>query len=319
MKSRGTALIAGGSGFIGSHLCDRFLSDGFRVLCVDNFQTGRSQNTEHLLGHDRFRLVEADITEGVSADEDVDYVLNFASPASPVDFDPLAIEIMRVGAFGTYALLELARERGAVFLQASTSEVYGDPEVSPQREDYWGNVNPVGERSVYDEAKRYAEALTMAFHRRYGLRTRILRIFNTYGPRMRPDDGRAIPNFINQALRGEDITIYGDGSQTRSLCYVADQVEGVMRLLFSEESGPVNIGNPETEISMLGLAERIVELTGSSSRLTFLEKPHSDDPKQRRPDIGRARRLLGWEPQVSLDEGLRATAAYFSELMGQEG
>lgn len=310
-----TVLVAGGSGFIGSHLCDRFLKEGYRILCLDNLQTGRTDNTAHLINEPDFQFIQADIAEPIRINQKIDYVLNFASPASPVDFDPLAIEIMRAGAWGTYHLLELALRQNAVFMQASTSEVYGDPLVSPQPESYWGNVNPIGRRSVYDEAKRYAEALTMAFRRKYGIETRILRIFNTYGPRMRPDDGRAIPNFINQALKGDDITIHGDGSQTRSLCYVDDEVEGVYRLLMSNETEPVNIGNPDMEVTILKLAETIVRIAGSKSRLTFIENPHSDDPKRRRPDIARARKLLGWEPRVSLQEGLRHTVDYFSKLM----
>ncbi len=310
-----TVLVAGGSGFIGSHLCDRFLKEGYRILCLDNLQTGRTDNTAHLVNEPDFQFIQADIAEPIRINQKIDYVLNFASPASPVDFDPLSIEIMRAGAWGTYHLLELALCQNAVFMQASTSEVYGDPLVSPQPESYWGNVNPIGRRSVYDEAKRYAEALTMAFRRKYGIETRILRIFNTYGPRMRPDDGRAIPNFINQALKGDDITIHGDGSQTRSLCYVDDEVEGVYRLLMSNETEPVNIGNPDTEVTILKLAETIVRIAGSKSRLTFIENPHSDDPKRRCPDIARARKLLGWEPRVSLQEGLRHTVDYFSKLM----
>ncbi|MBM3214244.1 SDR family oxidoreductase [Candidatus Poribacteria bacterium] len=305
-------VIAGGAGFLGSHLCDLFLSRGFRVTSVDSFVTGSPRNIEHLRDHARFESIGADIVEPVAVDGDVDYVLNFASPASPPDFARIPLEILRVGAWGTYHLLELARDKGAVFMQASTSEVYGDPNVSPQPETYWGNVNPVGPRSVYDEAKRFGEAMTMAYHRTHGLQTRILRIFNTYGPRMRPDDGRAIPNFIAQALRGDDITVYGDGSQTRSFCYVDDEAEGIYRLLMSDVTDPVNIGNP-TESTILELAAAIIELTGSRSRIVHRELPQ-DDPKQRCPDIARARTLLGWEPKTALREGIAATVKYFRSL-----
>ncbi|MBT7099098.1 NAD-dependent epimerase/dehydratase family protein, partial [Candidatus Poribacteria bacterium] len=245
-----TAVVAGGAGFVGSHMCDLLLANGVRVVCLDNMITGSERNVAHLADDERFTLTRTDVIEPVAVAGDVDYVLNLASPASPTDFDTLAIEIMRVGAWGTYHLLELAREKNAVYLQASTSEVYGDPLVMPQTEDYWGNVNPIGRRSVYDEAKRYGEALTMAYHRKYGLAVRLLRIFNTYGPRMRPDDGRAIPTFISQALRGEDVTVHGDGSQTRSICFVADEVDGIHRLLMSDETQPVNVGNPDTEVTM---------------------------------------------------------------------
>jgi dTDP-glucose 4,6-dehydratase len=307
-----TVLIAGGAGFLGSHLCDLFLARGFGVLCVDNFVTGSTENVAHLTANERFALLEADIVEPLAVPGRTDYVLNLASPASPPDYLGLPIETLRVGAWGTYHLLELAREKQAVFLQASTSEVYGDPTVSPQPETYWGNVNPVGPRSVYDEAKRYGEALTMAYRRRYGVSTRILRIFNVYGPRMRPNDGRAIPNFLAQALRGEDITVYGDGSQTRSFCYVDDEVEGIYRLLMSDEAEPVNIGNP-AEMTILELARTIIRMTDSRSRIVYRPLPQ-DDPKQRRPDISRARNLLRWEPRVTLEEGMVQTIEYFRAL-----
>ncbi|MDA1192589.1 MAG: SDR family oxidoreductase [Candidatus Poribacteria bacterium] len=306
-------LIAGGSGFLGSHLSDLFLSRGYRVLCMDNFSTGNRRNTAHLSDNPHFEAITADITEPVRVDGDLAYVLNFASPASPPDYLKMPIETLKVGAWGTYHLLELAREKNAVFLQASTSEVYGDPDITPQPESYWGNVNPIGPRSVYDEAKRYGEAMTMAFHRHFGVKTRLLRIFNVYGPRMRPNDGRAIPNFVTQALRNEDITVYGDGSQTRSLCYVADEVDGIFRLAMSDESDPVNIGNPSTEITMLALAETILKRSGSKSKIVFRDLP-KDDPKQRRPDITRAKAILGWEPFTSLEDGLGKTIDYFRDL-----
>ncbi|MBT3267590.1 SDR family oxidoreductase [Candidatus Poribacteria bacterium] len=306
-----TAVVAGGAGFVGSHMCDLLLANGVRVVCLDNMITGSERNVAHLADDERFTLTRTDVIEPVAVAGDVDYVLNLASPASPTDFDTLAIEIMRVGAWGTYHLLELAREKNAVYLQASTSEVYGDPLVMPQTEDYWGNVNPIGRRSVYDEAKRYGEALTMAYHRKYGLAVRLLRIFNTYGPRMRPDDGRAIPTFISQALRGEDVTVHGDGSQTRSICFVADEVDGIHRLLMSDETQPVNVGNPDTEVTMKRLAETIVQLAGSGSRIVYEPQPFEDDPKRRRPDITRAREILGWEPQTGLDEGLGRTIEFF--------
>ena len=310
-----TAVIAGGAGFVGSHMCDKLLSADISVVCLDNMITGSGGNVAHLEADDRFELVRANVIEPVSVDGPVDYVINMASPASPTDFDPLAIEIMRVGAWGTYHLLELAREKNAVYLQASTSEVYGDPLVMPQTEEYWGNVNPIGRRSVYDEAKRYGEAMTMAFHRKYDLSVRLLRIFNTYGPRMRPDDGRAIPTFISQALRGEDVTVHGDGLQTRSVCYVADEVDGIFRLLMSDECQPVNVGNPDTEITMKLLAETIVDLIGSSSRVIFTPQPFDDDPMYRRPDITRAREILGWEPTTNIEDGLTRTIEHFRAAM----
>lgn len=304
-------LIAGGAGFIGSHLCELFLNKGFELICVDNFITGGLENIAQLSGK-RLKLIRHDISELLEIPDSVDYVLNFASPASPVDYMQHPIETMKVGAYGTHNLLELAKDKGAIFLLASTSEVYGDPLIHPQKEDYWGNVNPIGPRAVYDEAKRFAEAMTMAYHRLYNMSTRIVRIFNVFGERMRPKDGRAIPNFICQALNNEPITVYGDGSQTRSFCYVLDEVDGLYRLLMSDIVEPVNIGNPE-EMTVLQLAKKIIELTESRSEIVFKPLPE-DDPKVRRPDITKARQLLGWKPKVSLEEGLRKTIEYFKEL-----
>jgi len=303
-------LITGGAGFIGSHLCDRFLDDGCEVICMDNLLTGRESNVAHHRDNPRFSFVHHDVTERIEVDGPLDRIFHFASPASPVDFAELGIRILKVGALGTHKTLGLALAKGARFLLASTSEVYGDPLVHPQREDYWGNVNPIGVRGVYDEAKRFGEAMTMAYHRLHGIDTRIVRIFNTYGPRMRPDDGRAIPTFITQALAGEDVTVFGDGSQTRSIQYVSDLVEGISRLMASSVTTPVNIGNP-TETTMTGLAERIIEYTGSSSRVAYRPLP-ADDPKVRLPDIGKARAELDWAPQVAPDEGLRRTIDWFA-------
>jgi dTDP-glucose 4,6-dehydratase len=310
-----TILIAGGAGFLGSHLCDRFWEEGFDVICVDNLITGAASNIDHLSEKERFTYIQRDITEPLRLSQELDYVLNFASPASPPDYLRLPIQTLKVGAMGTYNLLELAKEKSATFMMASTSEIYGDPLITPQSEEYWGNVNPIGPRSVYDEAKRYAEAMTMAYHRHYGVDTRLLRIFNVYGPRMRPKDGRAIPNFIDQALNGDPITVYGDGSQTRSFCYFSDEVEGIYRLLMSDLHDPVNIGNP-VEMTILELAETILELTGNRSEIVFKPLPR-DDPKQRRPDITRARELLGWEPKIALAEGLPNTIEYFRTLKNQ--
>jgi len=305
----GRVVVTGGAGFLGSHLCERLLADGEEVLALDNFVTGTPHNVEHLMEHDGFRLVKADVTDYVHVAGTVTTVLHFASPASPIDYLQLPIETLKVGSTGTLHALGLAKEKGARFVLASTSETYGDPQVHPQPETYWGHVNPVGPRGVYDEAKRYAEALTMAYRRTHGVDTAILRIFNTYGPRMRPNDGRAIPTFIRQALAGEPLTVAGDGSQTRSVCYVDDLVEGIMRLSRSELPGPVNIGNPH-ELSMLELAQRVVDLSGSSSEITFIERP-TDDPTVRQPDITLARTELGWEPTVDLDEGLKRTIEWF--------
>jgi dTDP-glucose 4,6-dehydratase len=302
-------LITGGAGFIGSHLCERFLGEGDEVICMDNLLTGSPDNIAHLFSERRFTFIQQDVTTYIYVKGPVDAILHFASPASPVDYLELPIQTLKVGSLGTHKALGLAKEKNARFLLASTSEVYGDPLVHPQKEDYWGNVNPIGPRGVYDEAKRFAEALTMAYHRTHGVQTRIVRIFNTHGPRMRLNDGRVVPNFIAQALRGEPLTVYGDGSQTRSFCYVSDLVEGIVRLLRSEHNGPVNCGNP-MEVSILQFAEKIKALTGSRSQIVFRELPE-DDPKVRQPDIGLARRLLGWEPKVSLDDGLRRTIDYF--------
>jgi dTDP-glucose 4,6-dehydratase len=307
------ALVTGAAGFIGSHLSEYLLDRGFSVIGMDNLATGDVANIEHLGGRD-FVFVEHDVTSYVTVDGPLDYVFHFASPASPIDYLKLPIQTLKVGSLGTHNGLGLAKAKGARFLIASTSEVYGDPLVHPQREDYWGNVNPVGPRGVYDEAKRFAEAITMAYHRVHGIETRIVRIFNTYGPRMRVRDGRAIPAFLGQALRGEDVTVFGDGSQTRSLCYVSDLVDGIYRLMMSDTSDPVNIGNPH-ELTIRALAERIVALTGSKSRIVQRPLP-VDDPRVRQPDITRARTLLGWEPEVPLDEGLPRTLAYFRRKLG---
>lgn len=305
------AVVTGGAGFLGSHLCERLLADGYDVACLDNFVTGAPGNVEHLLGTEGFRIVRVDMTEYVHVPGPVDLVLHFASPASPIDYLQLPIETLKVGSIGTLHALGLAKEKGARFLLASTSECYGDPLVHPQPETYWGNVNPVGPRGVYDEAKRFAEALTMAYRNTHGVDTGIVRIFNTYGPRMRPRDGRAIPTFIRQALLGEPITVAGDGSQTRSVCYVDDLIEGILRLAHSGHSGPMNIGNP-SELSILELAERIRDLTGSTAPLTHIARPQ-DDPNVRQPDITLARSELSWEPKVALDEGLERTIAWFRE------
>ena len=307
-----TSLITGGAGFLGSHLAERLLGDGHRVLCVDNLITGNRANIEHLRDRDLL-LIEHDITQPLEVDEDLDFVLHFASPASPVDYLEYPIQTLKVGSLGTHNSLGLALAKGARYLLASTSEVYGDPLVHPQPESYWGNVNPIGPRGVYDEAKRFAEAMAMAYHRVHGLEVRIVRIFNTYGPRMRLRDGRVVPAFIQQALDGEPLTVFGDGSQTRSFCFVDDLVEGIRRLLDSEVTEPVNLGNPH-EMTILEFAERILELTGSDSSLVFKPLP-VDDPKIRQPDIGRAREHLGWEPRVPLEDGLRRTIGYFRERL----
>jgi dTDP-glucose 4,6-dehydratase len=302
-------VITGGAGFLGSHLCERLLRDGYEVLCLDNFLTGTPNNVEHLLGNDRFRLLKVDVTDWIHISGPVDAVLHFASPASPADYLQLPIQTLKVGSVGTFHAVGLAQEKGARFLLASTSEVYGDPQVHPQPETYWGHVNPVGPRGVYDEAKRFAEAMTVAYRDHREVDAAIVRIFNTFGPRMRPDDGRAIPTFISQALRGEPITVAGDGSQTRSVCYVDDLVDGIVRLLQSDFPGPVNIGNPH-EFSVLQLAELIRDLAGSSSSIEFVALPQ-DDPLVRRPDITVATRDLGWTPQVDVEDGLRRTIDWF--------
>ncbi len=302
-------LVTGGAGFLGSHLCERFLGEGHEVLCMDNLVTGDLRNVEALMSHERFHFVHQDVTEYIHVSGDLDAILHFASPASPIDYLELPIQTLKVGSLGTHKALGLAKAKGARFLLASTSECYGDPLVHPQSEDYWGNVNPVGPRGVYDEAKRFAEAMTMAYQRFHGVETRIVRIFNTYGPRMRLNDGRALPAFMSQALRGEDVTVFGDGSQTRSFCYVDDLIEGITRLLWSDEPLPTNIGNPN-EITILEFAQRVIELTGSASNIVHKDLPQ-DDPKVRQPDITKARRVLDWEPQVELADGLERTLAHF--------
>jgi dTDP-glucose 4,6-dehydratase len=307
------AVITGGAGFLGSHLCEKLLDNGWDVLCVDNLVTGADQNIAHLLAHPHFRVQRHDVSLYIDVAGPLDYVLHFASPASPVDYARLPIQTLKVGALGTHNSLGLALAKKAKFLLASTSECYGDPLVSPQPETYWGNVNPIGPRGVYDEAKRYAEAMTMAYHRAKDMDTHIVRIFNTYGPRMRLNDGRALPNFIYQALTGQPITVYGDGSQTRSFCYVSDLVEGIYRLMQSGEHLPTNIGNPQ-EITILEFAQRVKTLTASASPIVFKPLPQ-DDPKQRCPDISKAKSLLGWQPKVSLEEGLRLTLDFFKQQL----
>ena len=315
-----TAVVTGGAGFLGSHICERLTTDGFEVICVDNLLTGRLDNIRHLVDHPRFTFVQADATEPIEAPGPIDYVLQFASPASPKDYARHPIHTLKVGALGTYHALGLARAKGAVFLLASSSEIYGDPEVNPQPEGYWGSVNPVGPRSVYDEAKRFAEAITMAYHRTHGLDVRIARIFNTYGPRMRVDDGRALPTFVTQALRNEPLTVYGDGCQTRSFCYVDDLIEGLYRLLTRKSNRPIpefdrifNLGNP-VEMSILELARKVIDVTGSRSEIVFQPLP-VDDPRVRCPDVSKARALLGWEAKISSSEGLKRVVTYFRESL----
>jgi dTDP-glucose 4,6-dehydratase len=317
MSGLDTIVITGGAGFLGSHLCERLLADGCSVICLDNFCTGTPANVAHLIENPRFRLMRYDVTEYLYVGGPVDAVLHFASPASPLDYLELPIETLKVGSIGTIHALGLAREKGARFLLASTSEVYGDPLVHPQGEDYWGNVNPVGPRGVYDEAKRFSEALTVAYNQNHQVDTKIVRIFNTYGPRMRPHDGRAIPAFISQALRGDPITVAGDGAQTRSVCYVSDLVEGILRLLRSSHPGPMNIGNP-SELSVLELAEIIRRMTGSQSPITFVPRPQ-DDPMVRQPRIDLAREVLGWKPEVGLEDGLARTIEWFRERAPEMG
>jgi len=305
-------LISGGAGFVGSHLCDLLISEGHEITCVDNLITGNIINVKHLLGNDRFEFREHDVTEPMPVKGKLDYILHLASPASPIDFDRLSLEILRVGSLGTLNLLNLAVRKKAKFLLASTSEVYGDALVNPQTEEYWGNVNPIGPRSVYDEAKRFGEASTMAYHRKQGLNTRIARIFNTYGPRMRKDDGRVVSTFITQALTNQPLTVFGDGSQTRSFCYVSDLIAGIYKLMLSDAYHPINLGNPE-EISILELARRILKITQSKSEIVRKPLPQND-PRLRRPDIEKARLQLGWSPEVSLNEGLARTIDWFSKL-----
>jgi dTDP-glucose 4,6-dehydratase len=307
-------LVTGGAGFIGSHLCDRLLAEGYEVIALDNLITGSTDNIAHLAGHERFKFIHHDVTNYIYIPGPLDAVMHLASPASPIDFARIPIQILKVNSLGTHNALGVALEKGARFLLSSTSEVYGDPLVHPQPETYWGNVNPIGVRGVYDEAKRFAEAITMAYHRIHGLDTRIIRIFNTYGPRMRLEDGRVVPNFVGQALRGEPLTVYGDGSQTRSFSFVSDLVDGMLRLLMSNETDPVNVGNPN-EICIREFAEVINRLTGNAAGIISKPLP-VDDPRIRQPDITRARAILGWAPKVPLDEGLQRTIAYFASKMG---
>lgn len=309
-------LITGAAGFLGSHLCDRFIAEGFKVVGMDNLITGDLKNIEHLFPLKNFEFYNHDVSNFVHVSGELDYILHFASPASPIDYLKIPIQTLKVGSLGTHNLLGLAKEKKARFLIASTSEVYGDPTVHPQPEEYWGNVNPVGPRSVYDEAKRFQEAITMAYHTFHGLETRIVRIFNTYGPRMRLNDGRVLPAFIGQALRGEDLTIFGDGSQTRAFCYVDDLVEGIYRLLMSDYAYPVNIGNPD-EITINEFAQEIIKLTGTSQKIIFHPLPQ-DDPKQRQPDITKAKELLNWEPNMSREEGLKITYDYFKSFSKEQ-
>lgn len=309
-------LITGAAGFLGSHLCDRFINEGFAVVGMDNLITGDLKNIEHLFKLKEFEFYNHDVSKFVHVPGQVDYILHFASPASPIDYLKIPIQTLKVSSLGTHNLLGYALAKKARILVASTSEVYGDPMVHPQNEDYWGNVNPIGPRGVYDEAKRFQEAITMAYHTYHGLETRIVRIFNTYGPRMRLNDGRALPAFIGQALRGEDLTVFGDGSQTRSFCYVDDLIEGIYRLLMSDYQYPVNIGNP-AEITIMQFAEEIIKLTGTKQKVCYKPLPQ-DDPKQRQPDITRAKEILGWEPKVSREEGLKKTYSYFKSLSQEE-
>ena len=308
------AVVLGGAGFLGSHVCTWLVHSGAQVTCIDNMITGHAENVGHLIGDKRFRLIDYDVTDYLHVSGDVDYVLNFASPASPVDYLRWPIHTLKVGAFGTHKGLGLAYHKGAVFFLASTSEVYGDPLVNPQPETYWGNVNPIGPRGVYDEAKRFAEALTLAYNREHGVDTRIVRIFNTFGARMRPDDGRAVPAFFKAALENRPLPVYGDGSQTRSLCYVDDEVEGILRLLLSSETSPVNIGNPE-EVTMVELAETVQDVVGNHPGIEFYPRP-TDDPMVRRPDTAKAERILGWKAQISLREGLERTLPWFKGVLG---
>ncbi len=315
MSERKRVLITGAAGFLGSHLCDRFMAEGYHVIGMDNLITGNIKNIEHLFPSKDFEYYHHDVSRFVHVPGKLDYILHFASPASPIDYLKMPIQTLKVGSLGTHNLLGLAKEKKARMLIASTSEVYGDPTVHPQPEEYWGNVNPIGPRGVYDEAKRFQEAITMAYHNFHGLETRIVRIFNTYGPRMRLDDGRALPAFMSQALNNEDITVFGDGSQTRSFCYVSDLVDGIYRLLLSDYHLPVNIGNPQ-EISLLDFAEEIIKLTGTKSKIIYQPLP-KDDPKQRQPDITKAKEILGWQPKIDRSEGLKITLEYFKDELGK--
>jgi Nucleoside-diphosphate-sugar epimerases len=306
---KATAVVTGGAGFLGSHLCDRLIKEDLKVICIDNLLTGSTNNISHLFGNENFLFEKHDVTNYIHLPGRIDYILHFASPASPIDYLKYPIQTLKVGSLGTHKVLGLAKEKKARFLLASTSEVYGDPDVHPQSEEYWGNVNPIGPRGVYDEAKRFAEAITMAYHRFHGVDTRIARIFNTYGPRMRLDDGRALPAFVGQSMRGEDITVFGDGSQTRSFCFVSDLVDGIFRLLMSNEINPVNIGNPD-EITIKEFAEEVIKITSTKSKIVYNPLPE-DDPKVRQPNIDRARNILGWEPKVNRAEGLLITINYF--------
>jgi dTDP-glucose 4,6-dehydratase len=313
-SNKKTAVVTGGAGFLGSHLSDRLLAEGFRVIAIDNLITGNTDNIEHLAGNPDFKFIRHNVSEYIFAPGPVDYVFHFASPASPIDYLEHPIPTLKVGALGTHNTLGLAKDKGATFLLASTSECYGDPLVHPQSEDYWGHVNPIGPRGVYDEAKRFAEAMTMAYHRFHGMDTKIVRIFNTYGPRMRLQDGRVVPAFISQALNNEPLTVFGDGSQTRSFCYVSDLIDGIFRLALSDFHEPVNIGNPG-EMTILDFAEKILALTGSTAQIVFKPLP-VDDPRVRQPDITRAKRLLGWQPKVDFESGVRETIGYFKQKLG---
>jgi dTDP-glucose 4,6-dehydratase len=308
------SLVTGGAGFLGSHLCDRLLAEGHQVVCLDNLITGDIANISHLMGNSNFSFLNYDVTNYLFLDGKLDFIFHFASPASPIDYLKVPIQTLKVGSLGTHKALGLAKAKGARFFIASTSEVYGDPLIHPQKESYWGNVNPVGPRGVYDEAKRFSEAMTMAYHRYHGVETRIVRIFNTYGERMRMNDGRAIPAFLSQAIKNEDVTVFGDGSQTRSVCYVSDLIDGIYRLMMSDYDMPMNIGNPE-EVTILELAKEIVRLTGNRSKIIFQDLPE-DDPKVRQPDITKAKELLGWEPKVRRHEGLQRTLKYFKMKLG---
>lgn len=313
-SNKKTAVVTGGAGFLGSHLSDRLLAEGFRVIAIDNLITGNTDNIEHLAGNPDFKFIRHNVSEYIFVPGPVDYVFHFASPASPIDYLEHPIPTLKVGALGTHNTLGLAKDKGATFLLASTSECYGDPLVHPQSEDYWGHVNPIGPRGVYDEAKRFAEAMTMAYHRFHGMDTKIVRIFNTYGPRMRLQDGRVVPAFISQALNSEPLTVFGDGSQTRSFCYVSDLIDGIFRLALSDFHEPVNIGNPG-EMTILDFAQKILALTGSTAQIVFKPLPE-DDPRVRQPDITRAKRLLGWQPKVDFESGVRETIGYFKQKLG---